>query len=96
MPTLQLDQFDEDDSPTVGDKVTIKGEIESIDTETGEVEVSYDSVRAKDKKKRKKSRDNDDDDDDDDDVNFVSLDDAMVRAFPQQSTAMPPEGSTGV
>lgn len=93
MPTLQLDDFD--DTPSVGDRVTIKGEIESIDTETGEVEVSYDSVKTKeDRKRKRRDRDNDDDDDDDDD--FVTLDQAMVRAFPTQGVPMPPDGSTGV
>lgn len=61
MPTLEIDMFD--DAPKVGDKIKVLGKVESIDEDTGEVEVTYDD--AKIVKKSKKRRDNDDDDDDD-------------------------------
>lgn len=89
MPTIPLDDFDE--APDIGDKVTVKGKVISIDEESEEVEVSYDSVKVGDKKQRKKRRDNDDDDDDDtvfirDDV---TVDEAMARSFPQQAPQGP-------
>lgn len=91
MPKLDIDMFDQD--PKVGDEVRVKGKVESIDEDTGEVEVSYDDVDVvgKDKKsKKRKSRR----DDDDDDVEVVytadgmppesqTLDQALSQAFPQ-------------
>lgn len=89
MPRLDIDMFDED--PKVGDKVKVTGKVESIDEDSGEVEVSYDDVKIVDEKKRKKRRDRDDDDiiyDDEVVVstqmepNDQSLDTALARAFP--------------
>lgn len=60
MPTLEIDMFD--DAPKVGDKIKVMGKVESIDEDTGEVDVSYDDVKIV--KKSKKRRDNDDDDED--------------------------------
>ena len=86
-PTIDIDMFDED--PKVGDKVKVLGKIESIDEDTGEVEVTYDDVKIVDEKKRKKRRDRDDDTDDDDVVvleeemtpDSQSLDVALARSF---------------
>lgn len=64
MPMIDIDMFD--DAPKVGDKIKVMGKVESIDEDTGEVDVSYDDVKIV--KKSKKRRDNDDDDDDDDTV----------------------------
>lgn len=91
MPTIPLDEFDE--APDIGDKVIVKGKVISIDEETEEVEISYDSVKIRGEK-RKKRRDNDDDDDDDDDVDVVyrdemSVDEALSRSFPQQAPQGP-------
>lgn len=85
MPTIPLDEFD--DAPDIGDRVIVKGKVISIDEDTGEVEISYDSVKIRNQKKRK-DRDNDNDDDDDDDVEVVyrddmSVDQALARSFPQ-------------
>lgn len=90
MPNIPLDEFD--DAPEVGDRVIVKGKVISIDEDTEEVEISYDSVKIRNEK-RKKRKDRDyDDDDDDDDVVFVrdemTVDDALSRSFPQQ----PPPG----
>lgn len=91
MPKIDIDEFDE--TPKVGDKVKVMGKVDSIDEDTGEVEVTYDDVKIVDKKKRKKRR-SDNDDDDDDDVVYVqdetmmapesqSLDNALAQAFPR-------------
>lgn len=90
MPKLDIDMFDSE--PKVGDKVRVKGKVESIDEDTGEVEVSYDDVDIVGKeKKRKKRRDNDNDFDDDVDIvytqdqmnpNTQTLDQALGQAFP--------------
>lgn len=84
--------FDED--PKVGDKVKVTGKVESINEDSGTVEVSYDDVKIVDPKKRKKRRDRDDDDDDDvffeDRVvvdpqmnpNQQTLDQALAQSFP--------------
>lgn len=91
MPTLDIDMFD--DRPKVGDKIKVMGKVNSIDSDTGEVDVSYDDVSIVKKNRKKRNRDNDDDDDDnDDDVNIVydpqmdpntqSLDAALGQAFP--------------
>lgn len=89
MPILDIDMFDED--PKVGDKVKVLGKVESIDEETGEVDVSYDDVKIVDDKKRKKRRDRDDDDEFIDErvivepqmqPNDQSLDAALARSFP--------------
>lgn len=89
MPKLDIDMFD--DAPKIGDKIKVMGKVESIDEDSGEVEVSYDDVNiVKKSKKRKKDRD----DDDDDDVEMVvfeeevvpesqSLDSALAQAFPR-------------
>lgn len=87
MPILDIDMFDED--PKVGDKVRVTGKVNSIDEETGEVDISYDDVKIVDEKKRKRNRR---DDDMDDDVEITveaetfpedqSLDSALARAFP--------------
>lgn len=86
--------FDED--PKVGDKVKVLGKVDSIDEETGEVEVTYDDVKIIDPKKRKKRRNRDNDDDDDDirffnervvvepqmEPNQQTLDQALAQSFP--------------
>lgn len=86
MDRLDIDMFDEE--PKVGDKVKVLGKIESIDEDSGEVEVSYDDVKIIDEKKRKK-RDRKDNEDDDEitldmevDPNDQSLDSSLARAFP--------------
>lgn len=58
MPLIDIDMFD--DAPKVGDKIKVLGKVESIDEDTGEVDVSYDDVKIV--KKNKKRRNNDDDD----------------------------------
>lgn len=68
MPTLNLDQFES--PPSVGDKVTVKGEIESIDTATGEVEVTYDSVTVKSSNEDGRKEE--------------TLDEAIDKAFPNR------------
>lgn len=89
MPNLDLDMFD--DAPKVGDKVKVMGKVESIDEDTGEVEVSYDDVDIVGKeKKRKKRRSYSRDDDMDDEVvvdvemmpNTQTLDQALSQSFP--------------
>lgn len=92
MPTIDIDLFD--DEPKVGDKVRVKGKVESIDEDTGKVEISYDDVDivGKEKKRKKRrSRDNDNDFDDDVDIiytqdqmnpNTQTLDQALGQAFP--------------
>lgn len=93
MPRLGIDMFDE--TPKVGDRVKVMGKVDSIDEETGEVEVTYGDVSIVDKKKRKKRRNNDNDDDFEEVVytqdetmdpqmnpNSQSLDSALARAFP--------------
>lgn len=92
MPRLDIDMFDED--PKVGDKVKVLGNVDSIDEESGEVEVTYDDVKIIDPKKRKKRRNRDDDDDDDEffnervvvepqmDPNQQTLDQALAQTFP--------------
>lgn len=81
MPNISLDEFD--DAPDIGDKVTVKGKVLSIDEETGEVEISYDSVKIRGEKKKDKE-DNDDDDNDDEVVvtDELSVDQALARSFP--------------
>lgn len=91
MPTLDIDMFDNE--PHVGNKVKVIGKIESINEDTGEVEVTYDKVTIVRKRKSDRKRsDNDNDDDDDDDV-FITetntetqpqpmdLDSALARNF---------------
>lgn len=90
MPKLDIDLFDEE--PKVGNKVRVTGKVESINEDTGMVEVSYDDVKIVDPKKRKKRRDNDDDDfiDEDETVivqnetqpNMQTYDQALASAFP--------------
>lgn len=85
MPNINLDEFD--DAPDIGDKVTVKGKVLSIDEETGEVEISYDSVKVGDKNQNRKDRDYDDEEDDDMDVvvrDEMTVDEALSRSFPQQ------------
>lgn len=88
MPRLDIDLFDEE--PKVGNKVRVTGKVESINEDTGMVEVSYDDVKIVDTKKRKKRRDYDDDFIDDETVivqnemepNTQSLDQALAQSFP--------------
>lgn len=90
MPRLDIDMFDEE--PKVGNKVRVTGKVESINEDTGTVEVSYDDVKIVDPKKRKKRRsDNDDDFIDEDetvivrnemDPNMQTYDQALAQAFP--------------
>ena len=42
MPNLSIDMFE--NPPSVGDQVTVSGKVESIDKDTGEVQISYDKV----------------------------------------------------
>lgn len=88
MPTIPLSDFD--DAPEIGDKVVVKGKVISIDEDTEEVEISYDSVKIKNEKKKKRDNDNNDDDDD---VVYVrdemSVDDALSRSFPNQMSQGP-------
>lgn len=90
MPTINLDEFDE--APDIGDKVIVKGKVLSINEETDEVEISYDSVKIRnEKRKKRKNRDNDDDDDDDVDIVYrddMTVDEALARSFPPA----PPSG----
>lgn len=87
MPTLQIDEFNE--TPHVGDKVRVVGKVESIDENTGEVEVSYGDVKIMNDKKHKKHKREDDDEDEEvvfeetaDMSNSESLDNALARSFP--------------
>lgn len=89
MPTIDIDRFD--DTPKVGDKIKVMGKVKSIDSDSGEVEVSYDDVSIVKKSRKKRDRDNDDDDDFNDDEivldtqmdpNTQSLDAALGQAFP--------------
>lgn len=80
MPTIPIEEFDE--APDLGDKVTVKGKVISIDEESGEVEISYDSVKVRNEKRKRRDRD-----DDDDDVEVIyrddmSVDEALARSFP--------------
>ncbi len=87
MPTIPLDEFD--DAPDVGDRVIVKGKVISIDEETDEVEISYDSVKIRNKKK---SKDYEDDDEDDDVVvvrDDMTVDQALARSFPPGQTPGP-------
>lgn len=47
MPKLDMDMFDS--PPTVGDKVTVTGEVKSINKKNGDVEVTYDRVEVTDR-----------------------------------------------
>lgn len=49
MPNLNVSDFEK--QPSVGDKIRVEGEIKSIDTGTGEVEASYDSIKILNKKR---------------------------------------------
>ena len=90
MPTIPLDEFDS--PPDIGDKVTVKGKVERIDEDTDEVYISYDSVEVnneEDKKKKKKKHDYNNDNNPPD---YVTVDEAMSRAFPTNPAATPPPG----
>lgn len=85
MPKLDIDMFEE--SPKVGDKVKVIGKINHIDEESGEVDVSYDTVSVVNKRKKKDRSDDESDDTEtpmDEEVvtNDQSLDSALMRAFP--------------
>lgn len=85
MPRLDLDMFD--DAPKVGDKVKVTGKVESIDEDTGEVEVSYDDVNIVGKEKKRKKRRSYDTDDEvvvemETMPNTQSLDEALSQSFP--------------
>jgi hypothetical protein len=85
MPKLNIDEFDE--TPHIGDKVKVVGKIKSIDEDSGEVEVSYDSVTIVNKNKKDKSDNNDESDysdnlDNEEMPESQSLDAALSRAFP--------------
>lgn len=54
MPRLDIDMFDK--APKVGDKVKVLGKVDSINEDSGEVEVTYDDVSIV-KKSSKKSDD---------------------------------------
>lgn len=90
MPLIPLDEFD--DAPDIGDRVIVKGKVISIDEETDEVEISYDSVKIRNKKKRKNRDNDDDDDDDDDDVDVIYRDDMSVDQALSQANLGPPPG----
>ena len=70
MPTLNIDQFDTE--PKVGDKVRVEGKVKSINTDTGEVDVSYDNVDIVNK--RKKSSSNSDSTDNIDNTDKMTTD----------------------
>ena len=74
MPKLNIDDFNE--TPKIGDVVKVTGKVQSINEDTGEVEVSYDEVTVSDKSKEPKG---------DDSMNEESqdLDNALAQAFPQ-------------
>lgn len=81
MPKLNIDQFDE--SPNVGDKVRVMGKVESIDEDSGEVEVSYDDVKIV--KEKRKKRDDEEEvvvEESEEASNSDSLDNALAQAFP--------------
>lgn len=85
MPRLDLDMFD--DAPKVGDKVKVTGKVESIDEDTGEVEVSYDDVDIVGKEKKRKKRRSYDTEDEiivetETMPNSQSLDEALSQSFP--------------
>lgn len=79
MPKLNIDQFENE--PKVGDKVRVEGKVESIDTDSGEVEVSYDDVKIVGKKSSSDNEKSDEDMSEND--NSQSLDKALSQAFPQ-------------
>lgn len=56
MPTLNVDQFDT--PPHVGDHVKVLGKVKSINDQTGEVDVSYDTVTIVNAPKNKKASNN--------------------------------------
>lgn len=78
MPKLNIDEFDE--SPKVGDKIRVVGEIKSIDEETGEVNASYDKITIV----NKEINDDDTEIETEDEVmpQDQSLDAALARSFP--------------
>lgn len=83
MPKIDIDMFDEE--PKVGNKVKVTGKVESINEDTGMVEVSYDDVKIVDAKKRKKRSDNDDETvivQNEMDPNMQTYDQALASAFP--------------
>lgn len=85
MPRLDLDMFD--DAPKVGDKVKVTGKVESIDEDTGEVEVSYDDVDIVGKEKKRKKRRSYDTNDEvvvemETMPNTQTLDEALSQSFP--------------
>lgn len=83
MPRLDIDMFDK--APKVGDKIKVLGKVDSINEDSGEVEVTYDDVSIV-KKSSKKSDDNDSSDDTvtvdmESNPNTQSLDYALSQSF---------------
>lgn len=83
MPRLDIDMFDK--APKVGDKVKVMGKVDSINEDSGEVEVTYDDVTIV-KKSSKKTDDNDSSDDTmtmdmESNPNTQSLDYALSQSF---------------
>lgn len=87
MPKLDIDMFDE--TPKVGDNIKVEGKVESIDKESGEVDVTYGDVSIVEKKKKKTRRDRNNDEDDEIVFeqemipNTQTLDQALAQSFPQ-------------
>lgn len=77
MPQLDLDMFK--NPPEIGDKITVKGKVESIDEDTGSVDVSYDTVTNETKKSTKRSSK------DDNDNEGPTIDDALGAYMQNQS-----------
>lgn len=74
-----------DKAPKVGDKIKVLGKVDSINEDSGEVEVTYDDVSIV-KKSSKKSDDNDSSDDTvtvdmESNPNTQSLDYALSQSF---------------
>ena len=92
MPKIDIDMFEV--SPKVGDKVKVLGKINHIDEESGEVDVSYDTVSVVNKRKKKDREDSDESDevevamDEEVTTNDQSLDNALMRAFPNTQQKM--------
>lgn len=87
MPTLSLEEFA--NPPKIGDKITVTGKVESINEESNEVEVSYDTIKVNNKKssEMKKEKDSDSDDEEETETStetIETVDEAMAREFPNR------------
>jgi hypothetical protein len=77
MPTLNIDQFDE--PPKIGDQVTVTGKVNSIDQNSGDVDVSYDSVSLGGQNNQSPDNEQTETENPDEPEN---LDSALSKAFP--------------